>query len=63
MNMKGFIGVYDQEGTLVAIPHVGFQWGNTVGQVASSDNFKLWREMLQWLADQSFMKRALSDPH
>jgi hypothetical protein len=57
MNARPFIGVYDGAGTVIAIPNVGFHWGNSFQQVAASDNFVFWRNSLKWLAQQSRMKQ------
>lgn len=57
MDSKPFIGVYDGAGTLIAIPNIGFYWGNSFGQVQESDNFVFWRNALRWMALKSHLKR------
>ncbi len=58
MDARPFIGIYDGAGTLIAIPNVGFEWGNSFTQVAASDNFVFWRNALLWLSLKSFMKQS-----
>ena len=57
MNARPFIGVYDDAGTVIAIPNIGFYWGNSFQQVGASDNFVFWRNGLQWLALKNQMKQ------
>ena len=57
MDSKPLIGVYDGAGTLVAIPNIGFHWGNSFQQVGESDNFVFWRNALLWLAMKSHLKQ------
>jgi hypothetical protein len=57
MNARPYIGTYNGAGTVIAIPNVGFHWGNSFQQVAASDNFVFWRNSLKWLAQQSRMKQ------
>jgi WD40 repeat protein len=54
INGKPFIGLYDQTGTVIAIPDVGFHWGTAFRQeISQSDNFIFWQNMVTWLAQQS----------
>ncbi len=58
MGGRPFIGLYDQTGTVVAIPDVGFHWGASFKpETVESDNFVFWRNLLVWLAGQSRNKR------
>ncbi len=57
MGDRPFIGLYDQTGTVIAIPDVGFHWGSTFKpETVASDNFVFWRNILAWLAQQSRCK-------
>lgn len=58
MGGRAFIGVSDAAGTVIAVPDVGFHWGNSFQRVSESENFVLWRNALLWLMTQSRAKRT-----
>lgn len=61
MGERDLIAVYDGangDGTMVAIPDIGFHWGSSFQQVSQSDNFVFWRNTLRWLAQKAQQKRA-----
>ncbi len=49
-----FVAVYDDVGTVVVIPRVGFTW--TQADAPQPANFILWRNMLVWLANMTQVK-------
>lgn len=54
MGDKPFISIYEQTGTVITIPNTGFHWGSDFrSEIADSDNFAFWRNMLNWLATQT----------
>jgi uncharacterized membrane protein len=57
MASKPFIAVYDGTGTLIAIPNIGFHWGNSFQRAGESDNFVFWRNALRWTVLQSHLKQ------
>ncbi len=50
------LAVFDEAGTLVVIPRVGFAW--SMADAPPNDNFLLWHNLLLWLGQISRVKRT-----